>query len=46
MTWASDLFEINESLEFLELSYEQMLEDRFTAEVGLIRGIREPFAHR
>jgi hypothetical protein len=36
MTWASDLFEINEGLEFLESSYEQMLEDRFTAEVGLI----------
>jgi len=36
MTWASDLFELFEGLEFLEQSYEQMLNDRFTAEVALI----------
>jgi hypothetical protein len=36
MTWASDLFELFEGLEFLEPSYEQMLNDRFTAEVALI----------
>jgi hypothetical protein len=36
MTWASDLFELFEGLEFLELSYEQMLDDRYTAEVELI----------
>ena len=36
MTWASDLFELFEGLEFLEQSYEQMLDDRFTEEVRLI----------
>jgi hypothetical protein len=36
MTWASDLFELFEGLEFLEASYEQMVDDRFTAEIGLI----------
>jgi hypothetical protein len=36
MTWASDLFELFEGLEFLEQSYEQMLDDRFTDEVRLI----------
>ncbi len=36
MTWASDLFELSEGLEFLEQSYEQMLDDRFTEEVRLI----------
>jgi hypothetical protein len=35
MTWASDLFELLEGLEFLEQSYEQMLDDRFTDEVRL-----------
>jgi hypothetical protein len=36
MTWAADLFELFEGLEFLEQSYEQMLNDRFTEEVRLI----------
>ena len=36
MTWAADLFELFEGLEFLEQSYEQMLDDRFTDEVTLI----------
>jgi hypothetical protein len=36
MTWAADLFELFEGLEFLEQSYEQMLDDRFTEEVRLI----------
>lgn len=36
MTWAADLFELFEGLEFLERSYEQMLDDRFTEEVRLI----------
>jgi hypothetical protein len=36
MSWASDLFELYEGVEFLERSYEQMLDDRFTAEIGLI----------
>ncbi|MGD0817131.1 MAG: hypothetical protein ABR986_01880 [Methanomassiliicoccales archaeon] len=36
MTWASDLFELFEGLEFLEQSYEQMLDDRFTDEVRLL----------
>ncbi len=36
MSWASDLFELSEGVEFLEQSYEQMLDDRFTEEVRLI----------
>ena len=36
MTWASDLFELFEGMEFLEQSYEQMLDDRYTDEVRLI----------
>ncbi len=36
MSWASDLFELFEDVEFLEQSYEQMLDDRFTEEVRLI----------
>jgi hypothetical protein len=36
MTWASDLFELFEGMEFLEQCYEQMLDDRFTEEIGLI----------
>ena len=36
MTWASDLFELFDGLEFLEQSFEQMLDDRFTEEIRLI----------
>jgi hypothetical protein len=36
MTWASDLFELFDGMDFLEQSYEQMLDDRFTEEVRLI----------
>jgi hypothetical protein len=36
MTWASDLFELFEGMEFLEQSFEQMLNDRYTEEIRLI----------